>query len=116
MEKMNVSISETFKDDDIVMVQGTGGQLAFDSAIENLQSISHELVDMNISKKMYSRLSAFLQSAVSNAFKAGITVGANIPEMTQNGYIQLLYGDGTKRKTGAVVQNCLTELMFQVRG
>jgi hypothetical protein len=116
MEKMNINIMERFKDDDMVMVQGTGGQLAFDNAIENLQSISRELVDMNISKKLYSRLSAFLQSAVSNAFKAGITVGANVPEMTQNCYIQLLYGDGSKREIGTIVQNCLAELTFQVRG
>jgi hypothetical protein len=52
---------------------------------------------------------------VSNAFKAGVAVGANVPEMTQNGYMQLLYGDSGKRDTGATLQNCLTDLIFQVR-
>jgi hypothetical protein len=115
MKKLDVTIAEAFNDDDLVMVQGTGGQLAFDNAIENLQEINHELVDMNISKKTQERISAFLQTAVSNAYKAGIVTGANLPEMTQNSFIQLLYGDGGKRETGTFIQNCLTELMFQVR-
>ena len=74
--------------------QGNSGKLAFDDGLETIQgSIADGMIKLSdkLSKKQMSEISALMQCAMSNAYKMGFIRGANIQEMTQNGFISLMY-------------------------
>jgi len=74
--------------------QGSSGKLAHDDALENIQgSIADGLIKLSekLSKKQMTEISTLVQCAMSNAYKMGFVRGANVPEMTQNGFVSLMY-------------------------
>jgi len=74
--------------------QGNSGKLAFDDGLENIQgSIANELIELSekLSKKQMTKISTLIQCAMTNAYKMGFVRGANVPEMTQNGFVSLMY-------------------------
>ena len=91
-----------------------GGQLAFNSALETIQNICHELADMNISGTKKKQIGCILQSAISNAYKAGFVCGSNRPELTQNGFVSLMY-DRDFHSVGGVILDDLQKLTLAAR-
>jgi len=74
--------------------QGNSGKLAHDDALENIQvSIADGLIQLSekLSKKQMTEISTLIQCSMTNAYKMGFVRGANVPEMTQNGFISLMY-------------------------
>jgi hypothetical protein len=74
--------------------QGNSGKLAFDDGLENIQgSILDGMIKLSgkLSKKQMTEISTLIQCAMSNAYKMGFIRGANVPEMTQNGFVSLMY-------------------------
>jgi hypothetical protein len=74
--------------------QGNSGMLAFDDGLENIQgSIVDGMIKLSekLSKKQMTEISTLMRCAMSNAYKMGFVRGANVPDMTQNGFVSLMY-------------------------
>jgi hypothetical protein len=97
--------------------QGNSGKLVFDNGLENIQCfIADGLIKLSekMSKKQMTKISTLIQCAMSNAYKMGFIRGANIPEMTQDGFVSLMY-DKEFGEVGAWVESDLFDITGPVK-
>ena len=97
--------------------QGNAGKPAFDDGLETIQgSIADGMIKLSdkLSKKQMAEISALMQCAMSNAYKMGFVRGANVPEMTQNGFVSLMY-DKDFGEVGTWVMSDLFDIINPVK-